>query len=313
MISCKQYGIDDKDAWDAFVATCRTPLFFFQRGYMDYHQDRFADGSLLFYEDEKLVALMPASLQGDKLVSHGGLTFGGLLLSPKIRAEGVLQCFESMTAFAKDVLGCATIIYKAIPHIFQTSAAEEDLYALTRSGATLVRRDLSSVIYLENRIPLSKGRKWLINRAKKHGLVVIESEDWSAFHALLSSALARHGVTPIHSVAELELLRSRFPDQIKLMAVESDGKMVAGLVLFRFGNVDHTQYLATCDEGKPLGALDYLIDTTLQASGNDNVKFFSFGASTEQQGHYLNAGLIEQKENFGARGLTLDFYEIKLS
>ena len=42
-------------------------------------------------------------------------------------------------------------------------------------------------------------------------------------------------------------------------------------------------------------------------------KFFSFGISTENAGKTLNSGLINQKENFGARGLVLDFYEINIT
>ena len=45
-----------------------------KRGYMDYHSDRFIDNSLMFYEDDKLIALMPASKHGNELRSHGGLT-----------------------------------------------------------------------------------------------------------------------------------------------------------------------------------------------------------------------------------------------
>lgn len=41
--------------------------------------------------------------------------------------------------------------------------------------------------------------------------------------------------------------------------------------------------------------------------------YFSFGISIEEQDNILNAGLIAQKENFGAQGVVLDFYEIKLN
>jgi len=41
-------------------------------------------------------------------------------------------------------------------------------------------------------------------------------------------------------------------------------------------------------------------------------KYFDFGISTENNGHYLNRGLIDFKERFGARSVVYDSYELKL-
>jgi len=279
---------------------------------MDYHADRFQDASVMFYDNEKLVAVFPASLHGDILISHGGLTFGGILFNTKVRADTALDVFDSLVTHAR-LIGCSKIIYKAIPYIFASQGSQEDLYALTRIGAVLVRRDLSSVIHLDNRPKLSKGRKWLIARATKIGLQVDTSDDWEGFHTLLASALQRHGASPIHSAAELRLLQSRFPHNIELKVIRHEGQLVAGAVLFRFGYVTHTQYLATNNEGKEIGALDALIEMCIKESEARGEKFFSFGISTENAGKTLNSGLINQKENFGARGLVLDFYEINIT
>jgi S-methylmethionine-dependent homocysteine/selenocysteine methylase len=72
--------------------------------------------------------------------------------------------------------GIDTLTYKAVPHIFHDLPAEEDLYALYRSDAELVRRDASKVIDMRQQLPFSKGRKWCINKAKKHGVIVGPSE-----------------------------------------------------------------------------------------------------------------------------------------
>ena len=41
-------------------------------------------------------------------------------------------------------------------------------------------------------------------------------------------------------------------------------------------------------------------------------KYFDFGISNEQQGRYLNRGLINQKENFGARAIVHQFFELNI-
>ncbi|VXC81049.1 GNAT family N-acetyltransferase [Pseudomonas sp. 9Ag] len=311
-MKCVAYQPEACNAWDDLIDSARTPLFFFKRGFMEYHADRFEDASLMFYEDGKLVAVFPASRHGKSLISHGGLTFGGMLLSSKVRADTVLAVFNALVAHARG-LGYKKMLYKAIPYVFASQSCQEDLYALTRHGAVLVRRDLSSVIHLDSRPKLSKGRKWLIARAAKFGLKPEISTDWEGFHDLLSSVLERHGALPTHTPEELRLLHSRFEQNIELKTIRHEGRLLAGAVLFRFGQVTHTQYLATSDEGKEMGALDALIETCIQESAARGSKYFSFGISTEDGGKTLNSGLINQKESFGARGMVLDFYEISIN
>mgnify|MGYP003385196355 FL=1 len=80
--------------------------------------------------------------------------------------------------------------------------------------------------------------------------------------------------------------------------------------MFLFDGVTHTQYLATNDKGRECGALDFIIETSIQQSQDMNVKYFSFGISTEQNGTVLNGGLAAQKESFGARTICIDAYEV---
>lgn len=311
-MKCIVYNSESRKDWDKWVDSARASLFFFKRDFMDYHADRHEDSSLMFYDEEKLVAAFPASKVNESLISHGGLTFGGMLFDSKARAATVLEVFDALVKYASEN-GYKKIVYKALPYIFANQGAQEDLYALTRAGAAIVRRDLSSVIHLDNRPKLSKGRKWLVARAKKLGIEPCHSENWNEFHALLSSALQRHNAVPVHSADELRLLHSRFPENIELKTIVHEGRLIAGALLFRFGQVTHTQYLATNDEGKEMGALDALIEGCIQESESRGEKYFSFGISTEYGGQVLNSGLINQKESFGARGLVLDFYEININ
>ena len=311
MIVCKSYEPSLKSLWDSFVDNSKTPLFFFKRDFVEYHRDRFEDASLMFYDDEKLVAILPASVSGAELVSHGGLTFGGFLLGSKARASSVIELLASLKAECRS-RKLTSIIYKSIPYIFFQQPSQEDLYALFRSGAAIEKRDLSSVIDLQCRPKKSKGRKWLINRAKKEQLTVVESNDWQDFHDLLSTVLSKHNAKPVHSPVELEYLHTRFPEQISLRIARKDDVNLAATLLFRFEGVTHTQYMATSDEGKHLGALDYLIEECIEEAIQQSQRYFSFGVSTEQGGQILNEGLIAQKEGFGARSVIIDTYRLQV-
>lgn len=313
MVTAKFYEQQDKDTWDKFVDTCKSPLFLFKRNFMEYHADRFIDNSIIFYKNDSIIAVLPASKHKQELISHGGLTYGGLLLGNKLRASTVLEVVKQLISLMAHN-NLEKLTYKAIPYIFHKYAAEEDLYAIFNcANAKLVRRDVSSAIYLEKRLALSKGRKWLISRAKKNNLNVIKSTNWEGFYNLLSEVLNKHSTKPVHSAHELALLSRHFPKNIELNVILFEQKIIAGAVLFKFQNVVHTQYLSVSEIGKELGALDLLIEQVIQESVSLGYKYFNFGISTENNGKNLNSGLIEQKESFGARAITLDFYEINLN
>ena len=89
MFEIRRYTPDKVDEWNQFVAESKNGTFLFDRRYMDYHQDRFADCSLMFYLKGKLVAVLPAHRDGDSVFSHRGLSYGGLILSRKISAAQV--------------------------------------------------------------------------------------------------------------------------------------------------------------------------------------------------------------------------------
>ena len=86
MISIKKYDASCSEEWNRLVKQSPNGLFLFNRNYMDYHADRFTDHSLLFIQDGQPIALLPANIDNNRnLVSHGGLTFGSLIRTPKLR------------------------------------------------------------------------------------------------------------------------------------------------------------------------------------------------------------------------------------
>lgn len=307
MISICEYGCQLEAVWNNIVLQSRSGNLLHLRNYMDYHSDRFVDRSLIIERDGKPIAVFPASWQNGTIISHGGLTYGGVISTEELRAEDTLFAFERIRDHYH-AFGVEKIIYKAIPYIFQRYPSQEDLYALFRVGAKMIRRDVSSAIDLDKDFKYSKGRKWSINKAKKAGVTLCMSEDFSSFHGLLSLALKKFDTIPTHSLAELILLHERFPNEIVLYEARLERELLAGAVIYDFGDTVHTQYLATSDEGREVGALDFLLANLIEQIYQDR-RYFSFGVSTENAGQILNAGLIAQKEGFGARAVVHDFYE----
>ena len=80
----KKYTENDYAIWNDFIEHAKNATFLFHRDFMEYHKDRFEDYSLLVFDGEKLVAVLPANKNGETLYSHQGLTYGGLVYSDKM-------------------------------------------------------------------------------------------------------------------------------------------------------------------------------------------------------------------------------------
>jgi hypothetical protein len=310
MINVSRYENTDKTVWDEFIGSAKNGTFLFKRDYMEYHADRFIDCSLLFRdENEKLITVLPANLKNETLVSHGGLTFGGVVSGNRMKTPQMLEIFESLIRFAR-ANNLRRIVYKAVPHIYHTQPAEEDLYALFRFGAQLVRRDVSTTIWTKERLSLSKGRKWTVNQTRKSKIEVRESSDFETFMRLEAEVLAaKYNVVPVHTAAEMKLLAGRFPKNIKLFGAFVGGEMLAGAIVYASLTVAHAQYLAANAEGKQAFALDAILQFLITDYYAEK-RYFDFGISTERQGTYLNVGLIDFKESWGGRATVYDTYEI---
>lgn len=311
MITIKKYTTTDVVTWDAFVDASKNGTFMLKRGYMDYHSNRFEDHSLMFYNDDELVALLPATLHGAELRSHGGLTYGGIIVGRKMTVQVMLSVFDVLKEYVRKS-NILRLIYKRVPTIYYTYPSDEDLYALFRNGAKLVRRDVASTIYLPDRISFSERRRRGVKKSIKNGVVVQESNNYEEYISILSNILSKyHNAKPVHTADEIKLLANRFPENIKLLAAYKDDMMLAGIVAYITPIVVHAQYIANSDEGRQCGALDAVVDFMI-SSFSDTKQYLDFGISTENEGRFLNEGLVQQKQEFGGRAIAYDFYELKV-
>jgi len=306
-----RYDKSYKDPWNEFIESSRNGTFILDRNYMDYHADRFPDVSWLFFKKNKIIAVMPGTISGNAFSCHSGLTYGGLILSRDIGMFDVFTCFELLNDALKR-MGVTRCVYKSIPYIYHKYPSQEDLYALFRLDAVLVSRSIASAIDMSNRLSFTESRKSGLRKSVKHGIQVRESNDFEAFwHILDDNLTINYGVSPVHNVSEIGLLKSRFNNNIKLFGAFLDAEMVGGTVVFEMQNVIHVQYISANKEGKAAGALDAIF-AELIGTRYENVIHFDFGTSTEQMGTILNESLLFQKEGFGGRGVVYDVYEYNL-
>ncbi len=310
MFNIKRYDKNtDRETWNTFIAQSKNGTFLFDRNYMDYHCDRFKDHSLLFYLNNKLYAVLPANMEGDVIQSHMGLTYGGLVMGTDATAANILTLFRELNTYLA-LQGIRSVLYKCVPWVYHLVPAEEDLYAIFRTcNARLVARDIGTVIDMGHPLRWSRLRRRGIKRATESGVTIEKSKDYAAFWQILSENLnQKYSTTPVHTIQEIELLHTRFPDNIVLYNAYHKGQLIGGIVIYITPQVVHAQYSSATQLGKQLGTIDMLYDRIINHDYSD-CRYFDFGRSTENRGCYLNELLIHQKEGFGGRGLCWDWYE----
>lgn len=312
MVTCRLYDRQDRSRWDDFVAGSKNGTFLFRRDYMEYHEDRVVDASVIVLDEaETWLALFPANRSGNRVISHGGLSYGGMVSSDAMTTSRALDIMAAWLRFWQ-ASGIEEVIYKAVPPIYHRVPADEDRYALFALGAALHRREVLAVVDLARPVPMQERRRRGAKKAARSGLTVRESTDLEGFWQVLEGNLAeRHAVRPVHSLAEMRLLQAQCPGNIRLLAVLEGERVCAGTLLYCAGEVIHAQYIAADEGARNAGALDLLFATAL-THFQGQARYFDFGNSNEDEGRTLNRGLSEFKEGFGARAICHDFYRLRL-
>ncbi|HEX6489375.1 MAG TPA: GNAT family N-acetyltransferase [Candidatus Dormibacteraeota bacterium] len=314
----RRYEHKDEATWDAFVADAWNGTLLHTRRYLSYHRDRFEDRSLVIEESGRVVGLLPAAVDpADErnVVSHPGITYGGLVTRGDLRGEAAISAFEACVAVLQGD-GHDQLTYKSIPTLLHRFPTEDDLYALWRLGATLARTDLWAWVPAHGRRSMSRVRQRALRRAAEESIVVRQDdlrrlpEFWDA---LGENLRARHGVSPTHTLDEITTLVDRFPDRIALhVGVDPEGALLAGALTFQTPGAVHIQYSSPTEAGREVGALDAVYDSLIRAASAAGLAT-SFGSSTEAGGQVLNTSLYHFKATFGAASLAHQFFTLPLS
>ena len=313
MVSIETYNHSYKEDWNKFIDFSKNSTFLFKRDFMDYHSDRFKDHSLLVYNNNDLVAIFPLNINDGIVYSHQGLTYGGLIVKNDIKFVKFLELFIYILKYLNKK-SIDKLFIKQIPLIYNSNFNGELDYLSFISGAVIYRRDIISVIDMQNDFKISKDRIQGYKRGLKNNLEIREVDNFDDFwNSLLIPTLSKkHSVKPVHNLGEIKQLKNSFRENIKQFNVYHKDKIVAGTTIFQTKNVVHVQYIGSTTEKNSLGSLDFLFYKLIKEI-YVNHKYFDFGNSHENEGMKINQGLNYWKEGFGARSLIQDYYEIKTS
>ena len=303
----KAYHPGDEEVWDNFVGNVAAGTLFHTRKFLSYHGDRFADRSLLLWdESNSLRAVFPAAVAPEDVstaISHPGATYGGLIFHPKCDAIEIHGAVKAICAEFQ-LRNLALLQWKTVPGHLASPASAAEHWALWQAGFKTASCELWNVVDLRRIRRISKRRRKLLRELRARGVDVEigSKDDIPEFYQMLTRNLReRYNKAPVHTENDLQHLLDVFPEKIRLLKViGTDGVMLGGAVLMQVtGNCTHTQYIAVSDQGRMVSALKLLLETAIEESTSNGDEWFSFGASTETGGMQLNPGLYKFKAGFG--------------
>jgi hypothetical protein len=312
-IFVKKYNFTYKDRWDKFLDNAKNATFLFKRDFMDYHQDRFVDFSVMVIENEKIVAVLPANLLKNKtVVTHSGLSYGGVVVGPEVSVNKSILYFKEILKFIYRS-GSNKLLYKQLPDFYSKCSQSELEYALYLVESIIVRVDTAFLIDYRNKFKrkMPKGRKYEINKAKKLNVSIVESKHFNKFwqDILEPNLKQRFMVKPVHSLEEISLLKENNYKNIHQFNAFLGNIIIAGATIFETDTTAHVQYIAGNDLARQSGAIDFLFSYLINYFA-DSKLYFDFGTVNENSGKKINYGLMKWKESFGSRVFLHKFYEI---
>jgi len=297
--------------WEDFVSNSKNGTFHLSRSFIDYHGTKFNDHSLLAFDEEELVGVLPMNESGKEVFAHQGLTYGGWILSSEIRLHEFHELFKCFLNYLSNQ-GFEALHYKTIPYMYQQLPSQEDLHMMHLAGAVCSGQHVNPVIIPSNVPNFQERRVRGMKKAVKEGIAIRLSEDFDSYYTIVEDLLAAYSSTPAHSRSEIRDLQKRFPNEIILHAAFVGNEMCGGILCFETPNCVRFQYIASTLEGKEKGALDLLFATLIQETYSKK-NYIDFGTSTNNQGASLALGISQQKEGFGARTSVQPIYTLALN
>lgn len=309
--SVKLYRESDYANWNAFIGQAKNATFLFHRDFMEYHKDRFEDFSLIVFEREKLVAVLPANRVGDIVYSHQGLTYGGLVYSPKLNGEKVENILDSLVFFFKEN-EVKSFCFKPIPLFYSSKGNSEMEFFMLKKGAFLDKKEMNLGINLAMPLTISKSKLKHFRKIEELDLEMVEEQHLESFWELVLEPrlLEKYNATPVHTLQEITKLKEKFPNNIKQFSVYFEDVIIAGITLFETETVVKSQYGATTKKGEELRALDFLFINLIEKFKSEGKLFFDMGIVNEDNEKGYHAGLLKQKEELGCSVYSQDFYKM---
>lgn len=295
--------------------------------FLEYHpKTRFIDDSIIVINTKtnKIKCLFMAATrenENDVITSHPGTTFSGPVFGKIKRIEEVEEIINLIISYYSKKY--KTIEIKMPPPFYQNQYMQEIDYFLLKNKFKYSFNALTNFIDLhyvngtENELfsLYDQKRRNQVRKSLKDCLYIVEKKEiidkelWGKMNSKINKKF-QSNLT--HSYEEIVEIKKLFPENVEFyIATRTDGEYGAFAVVFKFKNVFHTQYLDLNYEYSKEYPNLLMIHELISKACNENFKYFSFGASTENKGNDINLGLYNYKMGYGSGTAMMPVYTKK--
>jgi len=218
---------------------------FHSQQFLKYHPEgRFNFNHLLFFESEKLVAVLPGGLRDDSRTyeSPAGASYGSFV-TEDISAQTALDVIAAFEEYIRGN-GIHDVYLTSAPVIYQPVLTQNLDFALLYRGYTYQRHYISHVVDLRRSGSLFErfkpAARTYIRRVERtepdvsvqHVLREHFLQGIEEFYPILLENKAKFGVKPTHTLDDLKQLHQLIPDLMELFLVYKGNEPIAGLLFF---------------------------------------------------------------------------------
>ncbi len=309
-----------KGTWDNFVERSNNGTIFHLQSFLNYHpRGKFNFHHLMFYENSKIVALLPGGIVDDNIFwSPVGASYGSLV-TEDIPFEKALQLVDTMMNYF-DRNGFKEIFLIPPPIIYNKKITQHIEYAM------LYRRFDFELHYISHAIHLrfekdflsyfdKTARKTIRKILREEKLEIRESNDYTTFNEILIKNKAKHNAKPTHSLEDMLRLSQLVPNKVRLNMVYYEEKPIAGSWLFicnpKVVLCFYNMLLYEYEHLKPVYLIMY---ETVRWALENGFEWVDIGVSqdTKSPDPMTPAlSLIQFKERFNSRGILRSTYHYK--
>ena len=272
-------------------------------------------------DSNTIKGVMMATYKDSHLISHSGTTFAGPIFNTKDSYKTISAVLNLLLDYYEQKYSFIEI--KTTPQYYSKQELGVLDYLLLKRGYQYGMTALANIINIsgiksEDDIMglYDSKRRNQVKKAIKCDKFIFQRTNniceyiWEHMNQNLINKFNSHTT---HSYDEIVELHGRMPENIIPYEIHTtDGTYAAYALIYKFKNAFHTQYLdLNYDLSKDYPNL-LLIHKLIEEAAILGYNTFSFGASTERGGEYLNEGLFEYKSGYGGGSILLPLYTKQL-
>lgn len=313
----------EHNSWDKFVEKSTNGTVFHQLKFLKYHpKDRFKFYNLLFFKKNKLIAVLPGSLDKGVFKSPVGASYGSFVTNDITLGE-YEELIDSFLVFCKR-RKIKEVYLTPPPTLYFSVPNDIESFLLSYKGFKVKYHLISNALNLTS---LGKTKDILysvqkrfrndIKHSKKYKMKIEFNSDLKNFYPILLENKNKFNLKPVHNLEEMKKLSALFPKNIKLlMAYDKNGFPMGGIWLFLTNKTSAlTFYIALNYKFKDQKVISRLLYETIRWLKKEGYFWFDLGVSMDTSSKNPmepSRSLIFFKESIGSKGFLRTTYWKKI-